>query len=143
MGNFETVVSITANLTKLLKQQGAKFTLEAYEDVTKIPVSILPHGLIQYLGEVFDQEHGQRPSWNEIKFKIRIVFKSTSADVIIRDQQKWMHKIRDNVTVNAMNIDDLASSKLISWVKIEEGDVDNQVDRSTLECFMLIRYREL
>ena len=143
MGNFDTVASITANLTKLLKQQGLTFTLEAYEDTTKIPTSVLPHGLLQYLGEVFDQEHGQRPSWDEIKFKIRIVFKSTSADVIIRDQQKWMHKIRDNITVNAMNIDDLASSKLVSWVKIEEGDVDNQLDRSTLECFMLIRYREL
>jgi hypothetical protein len=143
VGNFDTVTAITANLTKLLKQQGAKFTLEAYEDTTKIPASILPHGLIQYLGEVFDQEHGQRPSWNEIKFKIRIVFKSTSADVVIRDQQEWMHKIRDNVTVNAMNIDDLASSKLVSWIKIEEGDVDNQLDRSILEAFMMIRYREL
>ena len=143
MGNFDTVAAITANLTKLLKQQGVKFTLEAYEDTTKIPTSALPHGLVQYLGEIFDQEHGQRPSWNEIKFKIRIVFKSTSADVIIRDQQKWMHKIRDNITVNAMNIDDLVSSKLVSWVKIEEGDVDSQLDRSTLDCFMMIRYREL
>ena len=143
MGNFNTVDAITDNVQLVLEQQGIKYHPEVIEDVEKIADSTLPLGQIFYKGEEFEYTHGQKPQYSEIEFLLRVVFRERDQREMIRMQQEWAHKIRDSLTVNALNIGELLSSKLVSRVTTENVDVDNRAVLSVLEYEVLVRYREL
>lgn len=142
MGNFETVDAITDNVQLVLEQQGVRYEPEVIEDIDKIADSSLPLGQIFYKGEEFEYTHGQKPQYSEIEFLLRVVFRERNQREMIRLQQVWVHKIRDELTVTALNIGDLEFNKLVSRVTTENVDVDNRVVLSVLEYEVLVRYRE-
>lgn len=143
MSNFDTVDAITDNVQAVLEAQGIKYHPEVIEDVEKIADSALPLGQIFYKGEEFEYTHGQKPQYSEIEFLLRVVFRERNQREMIRMQQEWAHKIRDSLTVNALNIGKLVSSKLVSRVTTENVDIDNRAALSVLEYEVLVRYREL
>jgi hypothetical protein len=143
MGNFETADAITDNVQLVLEQQGIKYEPEVIEDIDKVADSSLPLGQIFYKGEEFEYTHGQKPQYSEIEFLLRVIFRERDQRQMIRMQQEWAHKIRDSLTVNALNIGKLESSKLVSRVTTTNVDVDNRAVLSVLEYEVLIRYREL
>ena len=143
MGNKETVRSITDNTQTVLQGFGIKFSLQIYEEVEKIPASLMPHGQIFYKGEEFEYTHGQKPQFAEIEFLLRVAIQNRDARQMTREQQKWVHLIRDGLTVPALNIGDIASSKLVSRVTTEDVTIDHRVAVSVLEYEVLVRYREL
>lgn len=143
MSNFDTIKSITDNLQAVLKGVGLHFSREAYED-QDIPASILPHGQIFYKRERFEDSFNMRPEYIEAEFMVRVVFSERDSEDIMRGMQKWAHTVRDALTVNALNIDDLAASKLVSLVTVEaaEGElIKGTLAGTVIEC--TIRYREV
>ncbi len=143
MGNKETVWSITDNTQTVLQGLGIKFSRQIYEEVEKIPASLMPYGQIFYKGEEFEYTHGQKPEYGEIEFLLRVAIQNRDATQMIREQQKWAHLIRDGLTVAALNIGDIVSSKLVSRVTTEDVTIDHRAAVSVLEYGVLVRYREL
>lgn len=143
MSNFDTIKSISDNLQSVLKGVGLHFSREAYEDEA-IPASILPHGQIFYRRERFEDSFNLRPEYIDASFTVRVVFSERDPADIMMGMQKWAHAVRDALTVNALNIGNLASSKLVSLVTVEaaEGElIKGTLAATVIEC--TIRYREV
>ena len=140
--NFATIKSITDNVQSVLQGQGIKFSRKTYENEKNIPASLLPLGGIYYRGEDFQYTHGQRPGYAEADFFVKVVLQDRDSGSLIRSIQKWIHLLRDALTVNSINIGDLAVSKLASLVTAERVDVENKGDMAVLGFKVKIRYRE-
>lgn len=140
--NFTTIKSITDNVQSVLQGQGIKFSRKTFEDEKAIPASLLPFGEIYYRGEDFEYNHGQRAGYSEASFNIKITLQDRDMTALMRSAQKWTHAVRDALTVNALNIVDLATSKLVSWVVMESVDINYTTEYATLTHRAKIRYRE-
>ena len=145
MSNFDTIIAITDNLETVLRGMGISFTRKTYEDMANIPTSLLPLGEIIYNGESFEHPSGQRSGYAEAEYKLKVILREAEAKDMQRVQMKWVHLIRDGLTVNALNIGSLASSKLISNVLTEAARPNNtQTDGiGAVEYDIKIRYREV
>ena len=143
MSNFDTAKAIIENIKEVLRAQGINFTEATFGDTDDIPASLIPYGRIFYEREIFEYTHGQKPLYAETEFRINVILRDTNQEVLIRDQQEWVHKIRDSVTINALNINDLASSLLVSRVTSDNVEMENFLDVVFIDYRMLIRYREL
>ncbi|CAG0933365.1 hypothetical protein PLCT1_02345 [Planctomycetaceae bacterium] len=145
MSNFDTVQAITTNLEKVLRGLGLKFSPTIFDDAKNIPASLIPLGEIFYNRETFEYTHGQKPEYAEAEYALRVTLSYRNPADMMREQQRWVHLIRDGLTVNALNIGDLVTSKLVSRVTTEEAAVEN--DRSNgiaaISYRTLIRYREV
>jgi hypothetical protein len=143
MANIDTVKSISDNLQTVLEAQGIKFSRKSFEDDDQIPASLLPYGEIYYTGEEFEITHSQRPGYADIIYNLRVVLGERNPIDVMRHQQEWVHKLRDALTVNALNVGDLASSKLVALVDTATVSVENEAVRSALNYQVRVRYREL
>lgn len=145
MSNFDTIQAITTNLETVLKGLGAHFDRATYEDDANIPASLLPYGRIFYIGEIFEEISGERPAYIESEFNLWVTIGERDAQKMIREQQRWIHSVRDGLTVNALNIGDLASSKLISRVITDEARMEQGSNEgvSSVVYSVRVRYREL
>ena len=143
MTNFDTVRAITANIHKALAGQGAKFPGRAYEDVKSIPASLMPCAEIQYAGEAFENTYGQRPLYAQAQFEIKIVLNERDTNDLAAAQQKWVHRIREALTVNALNANELSADKYVSSVTTKGVDVQNHDSLSVLVYRVAVRYREV
>ncbi|MBI1913036.1 MAG: hypothetical protein HYS21_13700 [Deltaproteobacteria bacterium] len=142
MSNFETVQAITDNLQSVLKKEGIHFSRHSFESEKNIPASLLPLGQIFYLGESFENKFRERPSYIEAEYAIKVIFAERDPEDMIREQQKWAHKIRGALTAAAINTGPLEFSKYVSRVYIARFDAENNRNLSSLACKALIRYRE-
>ena len=144
MGNYQTITAIADNLEIVLKGMGINFTRKAYDDMASIPTAILPLGEITYNGESFEHPSGQKSGYAEADYRLKVIIKESDARDMQRVQMKWVHLIRDGLTVNALNIGSLVSSKLVSNVLTEAARPNNtQTDGiGAVEYDIKIRYRE-
>ena len=140
--NFATIKSITDNVQSVLQGQGIKFSRSTFEDETAIPAALIPYGQIFYTGEDFEYTHGQRAGYAVGNFDIKVILQNRDATNLILSMQKWTHAIRDALTVNALNIVDLASSKLVSWVNVEGVKTEHKAEYGFMNFGIKIRYRE-
>lgn len=149
MSNYDTIKSIADNLESVLRGLGIHFDRKTYEDIGNIPASVLPHGEIFYRGEVFEYTHGQRAGYAEGLFRLRVILRERTPADVMREQMRWVHLVRDVLTVNALNIGSLATSKLISLVTTGVVEVDNirtdsvTADVAAMDYSLSIRYREV
>ena len=140
--NFTTIKSITDNLQSVLLAIGIKFSRKAFEDAGSIPLSLLPFGEIYYKGESFEYTHGQRSGYAEANYLIKVITQGHDNTELVRTAQKWVHGVRDSITINALNIGELATSKLVSWVNMESVEIVYTAEYGTIDYVIKIRYRE-
>ena len=140
--NFTTIKSITDNVQSVLQAQGIKFSRSTFEDDTAILAALLPYGQIFYTGEDFEYTHGQRAGYTVGNFDVKVILQDRDTTNLTRSMQKWTHAVRDALTVNALNIVDLASSKLISWVNVEGVRAEHKAEYGFMNFGIKIRYRE-
>ena len=112
MGNAATVQAIEDNLTAILIAQGFKV-----EDLSTDPdADVTPLVVILFEGETFEETSGQRGSYNTVRFTLAVRF-SDKATASARDRSvTYAQLIRKNVTVNNLNVNTLADSKLVKLV---------------------------
>jgi len=143
MSNFDTVKAITANIESVLKAQGIGFNLATDETLDK-KAALTPYGEIFYISETFEYTHGQKPEYAEAEFKIRIVLFNPNPRDMVREQQKWVHLIREALTVNALNVGGLVATKYVSRVTTDTVTIGSNGDGfADLDYTILIRYREV
>lgn len=146
MSNFDTIQAITKNLETALSGLGVKFSLKCYDDAGKsTPASVIPRGEFFYNGEVPENTHGERPSYIEAEYMLKVILNHLDSAKMVRAQQEWFHLIRAGVTVNALNSGALAASKLVSKVITESATPENDGSSglATFNYRVKIRYREL
>ncbi len=143
MANLETIKSITDNLQTVLQSMGVKFARETIADESKIPASLIPFGQIFYNTEEFEYTHGQKPMYVDTEYLIRVVLREKTSTDLIRTQQEWVHLIRDGLTINALNINALASTKYVSRVTTELLVMDTRENTTFVHYTVKIRYREI
>jgi hypothetical protein len=141
MPDSDTTKAIVANVKTVASLQGIKFSVRKYED-ENIPASLLPHGTILYTEMEYEYVHGQRSGYAQLGLMLRIVIKERNAEETLRSQLEWTDKLRSSLTINALNIGKLLTSKLVSRVTTETVDVDNTADKSILNFEIFVRYRE-
>jgi hypothetical protein len=142
VGNFATIRAITTNLQTKLKSLGLHVNQAAFDKEEEIPASVYPLGNIFYEGEEFEETFGQRESYAIAKFRIRVSIFTNNAQDAIMEQERWLHAVRDGITIAALNTGDLAASLLVSWVETTEIFIENLGNRSHLNYSLQIRYRE-
>lgn len=144
MSNFDTIDAITDNLEAVLKSVGLNFSRETQTDISAIPAGAFPAGQIFYLGEVFEDIYGERPEYIEATYSIRVIIREADSRQMMRALQVWAHKIRDVLTVSALNIGALSSSRLVSFVRTERAEVEAPTqDIGAVSVNVVIRYREV
>lgn len=143
MSSSLTIGAITENMLEVLGRQGLFFLKKANDDKADIPASLLPAGQLFYKGEVFDATYGQRPTYVEARYLLKVIMREGSPDALIREQQRWCHMIRDALTVEALNINGLSASRLVSRVAVDAFEAHSRKDLSHLACNVTVRYREV
>lgn len=143
MSNFDTITAITDNIETVLTGLGINFSSATYENDIDIPASLTPFGQIFYEGEEFEYVHGQKPKYAHSNFLLRVHLEDRSDRELTRSEQKWAHNIRDGLTVNALNVGDLVTTKYVNLVEtIEVQAIHNQPRRGVLEYRVRVSYRE-
>lgn len=140
--NYTTIKSLTENIRSVLLAQGIKFSNSTYEDEKSIPLALLPFGEIFYRGEDFEHTNGQKAGYAIANFSIKVTAQDRSNIERVKSVQKWVHAVRDALTVNALNIVDLSASKLVSLVNTENAEITYNAEYATITHSTKIRYRE-
>ena len=106
---------------------------------------MLPYGRIFYIGEVFEELSGERAAYIEAEYTLRVTIGERDRRQMMREQQKWVHLIRDGLAVAALNIGALVSSKLVSRVISEDAIIEMAGSDSVASVVyrVRVRYREL
>jgi len=141
LNNLETIRSITANINALLTAEGLNLAKENSTDNKSVPASLFPYGIVSYDGETFEFTHGQRPGYSDAEFTITVVLKNRGMKGITDDEQSWVHKIRDALTVKTINTGRLGASMPVSRVRTKSVKVDRTGYVSKLVYGLTIRYR--
>lgn len=142
MADFDTVRAVTANLRRTLETEGVRFSRSVYDDDSSIPAGSLPLGRITYTGETFGYSHGQKPGYGEAAFTVRVVAGPWDPAEALREQQRWVHAVRDALTVEALNTGELEASKPVSLVRVSGAEAGTKGRLATVSLRVQIRYRE-
>ena len=129
--NLETIVGTTL---------GFKLEYNCKDDPD---VDTTPGAVILYLGETFVENFGEKPLYNEISFLILIKFTEENPGSIRDKAITHVHKLREGITIDALNVGDLSASKIVSWVDHEGAEVDNEQPVNQIDYHLSVRYREL
>ncbi len=141
VNKFQTINAITENLRSLLEKEGLHMVRENFGDDRNAPSSSYPYGVLLYEGEDFEYTHGQRPGYAEAAFRVRLGLRNSDLPAMTVDEQRWAHRIREAVTVNALNTGSLATVAPVSRVDVRSVKVERKGHVSRLDCSIVIRYR--
>lgn len=143
MGNSDTVKSIITNIETILTAVPLRKL-----DMFGGPSELLPDYIsapvyyILYDGETPEYIYGQKPGYIEADLKVVLKWQSMSISEARNKTIEWFHTIRDAFTVNALNVGDLATSKLISKIVVGKPELDVQPAELLLSFNLNVRYRE-
>ncbi len=141
MNNTDTLKAITDNLYSVLAKEHLNLPAENYEDEKNVPSSLFPYGVIIYEGESFEYTHGQRPGYSDVDFTVKVVLRGRDHRAMTDDEQRWVHRIREVLTVNAVNSGVLAGTSPVSRVTTRGVKVEKSGYVSRLIYTLSIRYR--
>ncbi|MCK4846100.1 MAG: hypothetical protein KAS88_00400 [Deltaproteobacteria bacterium] len=142
MSNYQVVSSITENLRQLLQGEGIKFSAKVFEDESAIPMSLIPFGRILYKGESFEHSYGMKPGYVDAEFLTTVTLKGNDDASLMDEAQLWTHRLREAVTVSAVNVGGLSASKPVTQAAISKVDVKRDGELISLSGVVTLRYRE-
>jgi hypothetical protein len=142
VSNFDTIKSITDNLVRVLDAKGIKFIVGTNEE-KEVTASNYPSGKVFYQGDEFEENFGEQMKYIEGEFLIRVFLKDTNEKTLNRDCQRWVHNIRKAVTISALNVGDLASTKYVARITTINTNKTIEDDIGVLDYGLQVRYREI
>lgn len=140
MADIDTVKSITTNMEAILTSLGMSL-----EDGSGNPDADSPLCQILYKGEDFGDLYGEHKEFNDILFLIKIEFNKEYPGISRDKQTKWINNLRKEITINALNVGDISSSELVSFVEHPDGEdsVDYEPPMSEIDYPISVRYGEI
>lgn len=139
---YETIAAITANIEAALKGEGLNVTRRALDSSGSLPAGLMPLAQVSYNGESFESPFGERPSYSEAAFSIKIILPEQPDSPAMTDEQAWAHQAREAVTCCALNGGELALAKPVASVRIPGISVDRGGGFSKISMDVKVRYRE-
>lgn len=138
MANTDTLKAIIANIRTILSNViGYKV-----EDLSIDPdVDTTPHASVNISGVSFGDNSGENSLWDEVDIEIKVNANKKTSVLSSDIQSDIIYNIRSNFTVEALNIDDLLISKLVSNVTHNDVNVEYEPPVSTITYSLNIRYR--
>jgi hypothetical protein len=138
--NPDTVKAMSTNILTVLKDI-IKWQVED-DGVDPNADFANPVARIEYQGEAFESLHGERPDYADASFLIQVMFTERVPDTIRDKAQEYIHAIRDNVTIDNMNVEALADTNLVSHTFSDSINVLYDEPIVTINYQMRIHYRE-
>lgn len=140
MSNADTVKAISTNILKVLSET-IGWQLED-DGVNPDADFKNPVARIEFQGEGFESIHGERPDYADANILIQVMFAERIPDTARDKAQEYIHAIRDNVTIDNMNVDELANTNLVSHTFTDSNNVTYDEPIVTINYQMRIHYRE-
>jgi len=141
VNRFETINAITENLRGLLEKEGLYVERDNFGEDKNAPAGLFPSAQLYYEGEDFEYTHGQRAGYAEATFRVRLLLRKRDVQEMIAEEQRWTHRIRDAISVNALNMGAVAASTPVSRVETRSVKVERKGQVSRLDYVLVIRYR--
>lgn len=140
MSNPDTVKAISTNILTVLKET---IGWQVEDDGVEPDADFAnPVARIEYQGEAFESLHGERPDYADAPFLIQVMFAERVPDTIRDKAQEYIHAIRDNVTIDNVNVGALASTNLVSHTFSDSVNTSYDEPITTINYQMRIHYRE-
>lgn len=139
MANVDTDKAIATNL-KAIITTGLSWSLEDHSADPHAETTL--QAKLIYRGVRPEHGLGQKPGYIESHYVVEILTNKTTPDAIRDSLQEGVHAFMDAVTVNALNVVDLAATKLVSWVSHDGPDAEQEVPLATIRHAITVRYRK-
>jgi hypothetical protein len=139
---YETVSAITGNIEAALKNEGLNVTRKALDLSGSLPAGLMPLAQVSYNGESFESPFGERPSYSEAGFTVKIILPEQPDSPALTDEQMWAHQAREALTGAALNGGELSSAKPVTGVRISGFSVVGGGGFSKISMDVKVRYRE-
>ncbi|MBI2401114.1 MAG: hypothetical protein HYV23_08700 [Deltaproteobacteria bacterium] len=139
---YETISEITGNIETALKNEGLNVTRKALDSKGSLPAGLMPLAQVSYNGESFESPFGERPSYSEASFTIKIILPEQPDCPALIDEQMWAHQARQALTDSALNSGELALAKPVTGVRIPGFSVESDGGFSKISMDVKVRYRE-
>jgi len=141
MSDESNIKAITTNLRKILKDtigfQMEEDGLDPNKDMTK------PVCKIGFRGLDFESIHGERPKYIDAMFDLQVIFTERGSDAAKDKAQQYISDIRDNVTIDGMNVDQLGTGNdIVSHVFSRSITTDIDEPFVIVNYEIAIHYRE-
>ena len=132
-----TICEITRNILSTLEKEGLYAAIKGAEGVG---TSHLSAGLI-YGGESFNRGYGAAPSYSVAAFSLELTLSRDGAERSLFELQQWVHRLRDAITVDALNGGTLSDIRPVVSVWVEDIRVEQAGQGVRLRCNLSVRYR--
>lgn len=143
MSTISTVQSITDNVATILKALSLNVEYDTTVDFGNLPKSNNDFVRLIWLREIPEYTRGQRQSYRETFFELQIIIEERNKQELNRKLQQRVHEVINGLTVDALNIGDLVSTKLITLVEVSQNDdFDYRDTRAMISLELMVRYRD-
>lgn len=139
---YETISAITGNIEAVLKNEGLNVTRKALDSSGSLSAGLMPLAQVSYYGESFESPFGERPSYSEASFTIKIILPEQPDCPALTDEQMWAHQARQALTDSALNSGELALARAVTGVRIPGFSVESNGGFSKISMDVKVRYRE-
>lgn len=145
MTNIQTIKAITVNLKTLLKGLGINFTEKTDVYKKNNSASVKPVGSIYYKSEAFEHGYGGKAYYINAGFTVTVQLTDRNDSELIRQQQTWVHEVREALTVDGLNVGELVEGKPVTRILVEKVAISNDKKSSSSEVSfeIVVRYREV
>jgi hypothetical protein len=144
MATKDTVLAIYTNLLSIITSLGGvnNKLREIVNGKEVAPMLGGPQYTVSYKGSDFENSIGERPSYDNSTFEVGIKFTDATVSGITQKAIAAIHGVKEAVTVPALNVGSLVTSKLVSRVSISKAEVAQDGANVTATVSISIRYRE-
>jgi hypothetical protein len=141
MSNTTNVQAIITNLETIVGTTlGFNLELSLASDPD---VDTTASAQILYQGEDFMESFGEKPLSNELDILIKIQFREETPGDIRDLAVGYVHKLREGITINLLNVGALSASKMVSRVDHGPAEVEPDHPITEIDYHLKIRYREV
>lgn len=133
MTNIDKHKAVTTNLRTILRDtvgfQMEEDGLDPDRHMTK------PVCKIGFRGLVYESIHGERPKYIDAIYDLQVIFTERDSDAAKDKAQEYIQGMRENVTIDGMNVNGLESGNdIVSHV------LSNEIVTAYDEPFVIINY---
>jgi len=150
MNNIDIIKAVTENLKSIFKGEGIDLSEKVFKSSHNLPKGAKPPGSrplgrLDYKGEAFEYGYGARAYYANARFGLSLFLRDSNEKNLTRLTQEWVHKIREALTVNGVNVGSLASIKPVTRAEIDKVQVISDGKEQSVEVRfdVFIRYREV
>lgn len=101
-----------------------------------------PQFTVAYSGTDFENNYGERPNYDNSTFVVRIKYLDANMRGLHETIIKSIHLVKQAMTIDALNVGDLTTSKLVRRVSVGKATMTSEPPSVIVSIEVTVRYRE-